>query len=337
MPIEAEVSVLPQGLGQYPQFNGAVSPSLWGELIRTAKNNDERLKTEIESIKVFVSTSALELAIGSVSSALASVSSLVTATSAAVTSVNSRVNTVAASVSSLNTSVSVIQFEAFNKFSSDLLGSSTIQSAWTFGTINKGSSTLRTFNLENTTLGRNRGIYGFSRDVASPNSGAYLRTHPTGFSFRGGESSNFIIYPEFLTSTQAYIGFTDTNTVAAPTDGCYFKVNPGGIITGVAVSNGVATSTAALLTVSTSTWYQLNVSISPTSASTAYFTIYNMAASVLASGNVTSNIPSDVTRTFGNGMLVYYETSGGTNTNLISLDYLDMTLPALTGRGTINP
>lgn len=201
-----------------------------------------------------------------------------------------------------------------------------------------GSGTLPTspLNLANTPLTRHRGLLGISRSTGTANSGGVVLSNEQTGPLRGGETTNLIMYPEFLTSVQGFFGFLDNTTATQPTDGVYFKINPQGELQGVNSNGGTRTSSGALLTLSTSVWYQLHVAISPTSASSSTFKVLDMDSSTLASATLLTNLPTSADRSFGCGINVYRETSGAGAARMVTLDYLDVTYPTLTSaRGTI--
>lgn len=256
----------------------------------------------------------------SVNSAIASVSSLVATNSTALVSVNSVITSLATSYKTFWTD--------FNE--------RLIFSLWYGNPINAGSYSFIHLANAQASVETQAGILSFNASSSTTNSGYYHLSNTRTAPFRGGESTNFYINFRYPTSTVCLLGFLDENSTDPQGNGAYFNITNGAVVA-VATSSSVNTS-VGLITITASTWYQFKISVSPVSASTVMFQIYDSAASVLASANITSNIPVSPAQCFGHGALAYMPVAVSTFRAFLYLDYMDLTLPSLTGtRGTITP
>jgi hypothetical protein len=107
----------------------------------------------------------------------------------------------------------------------------------------------------------------------------------------GGEVFVVIFRAETFTNTTLRTGFHDTLTATAPVDGVYFEYSGSGALVGKTRSNSVESVTATLTTLSTATFYRLEVRLDETLGN-ANFSVYSEAGSLLASATLSTNIPT---------------------------------------------
>jgi hypothetical protein len=152
------------------------------------------------------------------------------------------------------------------------------------------------------------------------NSGVALHTgDATNMRLGGGEVFVAIFRAETFTNTTLRAGFHDSTNSSAPVDGVYFEYSGSGALVGKTRSNSVESVTATLLTLSTATFYRLEIRLDE-ALGNANFAIYSEAAALLASGTLSTNIPTASGREC---MPCFNATNSGTSaTDLAHIDYL---------------
>lgn len=152
------------------------------------------------------------------------------------------------------------------------------------------------------------------------NSGAYIRSDITAFIMGGGEFSEFIFRPVNLTNTTARMGFIDTGTSTAPTDGVFFEA-AGATLVGICRNNNTQTATSTLATLTANTWYRGVIAVNY-NATSVWFGVYDESGTLLGSGTVTTNIPTAAGRETGHGVI--FTNSGTTAQALYQIDYMNV-------------
>lgn len=152
------------------------------------------------------------------------------------------------------------------------------------------------------------------------NSGVALHTGDgTNMLLGGGEVFVAIFRAETFTNTTLRAGFHDSTSSTAPVDGVYFEYSGSGALVGKTHNNSVESVTSTLLTLSTATFYRLEIRLDETLGN-ANFTIYSEAGASLASGTLSTNIPTASGREC---MPCFNVTNSGTSaTDLAHIDYL---------------
>jgi hypothetical protein len=135
----------------------------------------------------------------------------------------------------------------------------------------------------------------------------------------GAESSEFVFKTSInLSNVRVRLGFQDSNSDTAPTDGMYIDIN-GTTLKGITRSNGSETVTGTTYTISTSTWYRCKMALSSDGA-TASFWLYNESGTQLWTNTCTSNIPTGSSRQVGHGAVAWNDADAGQI--LIDLDMM---------------
>ena len=164
------------------------------------------------------------------------------------------------------------------------------------------------------------------RATANANSGYNTATNAASMLLGGGEK--FIAIAKILatatTVNTVLVGFYDTATITAPTDGCWIEVVDT-TATGYCKNNDGPTATATTYTITLGAWYVYEVSLNST-ASMATFTIRStQAGAALWTSTVAANIPTGAGRLVGAGVLATNSQSSGT-INLLDLDYIHLSI-----------
>jgi hypothetical protein len=138
--------------------------------------------------------------------------------------------------------------------------------------------------------------------------------------FIGGEKVSVRFKPNTnVLNTTIRIGFADSTTVAAPTDGCYLQCF-NLVCTGYCKNNAGPTATASTYTLSANTWYTYTSEMN-SAATSMNFSIYNAAKTTLLwSKAVTGNIPNTNARVFGT-VLEAYQSTASAAAILVNWDY----------------
>jgi hypothetical protein len=165
------------------------------------------------------------------------------------------------------------------------------------------------------------------RSGTTANSGVQCSTLLTSFRLGGGEQwdFNFRTAPVFTTVTLRS-GASDSITSVAPVDGLYFEMALNGNIIGVGRSNSVQTLTPTIATLAVSTWYHGRISLNAAGTS-ATFSVYDDAGTLLGTQVVASNIPVAAGRELG--WLTIMTSSG---TVAIELGHIDRQVLTNPGR-----
>lgn len=166
------------------------------------------------------------------------------------------------------------------------------------------------------------GITGISSST-SANSGAYIVTTLTSFLLGGSEKTEYIFKTptSINASTTVKLGFTDSQTASAPTDGLFVNIGSNSV-SGKTYSNGSTSTTATSHTVDADTWYRASIELN-SNATTATFNLFaDNSETPLWTDTLSTNIPSGAGRYVGHGVVA--TNSGTTAVSLIYLDYMNL-------------
>jgi len=160
----------------------------------------------------------------------------------------------------------------------------------------------------------------------SANSGYYCRTDQTALLLGGREKATLIFFtPPGFTNNTVRFGFHDSITEAAPTDGVYCLM-AANVLTGQTMNNTTGSTTGTSYTLAAGTWYRIVVKLNA-DASLATFTLYaDNSNTVLWTDTLATNIPTGAGRFVGFGLIG--TNSGTTAVPIVSVDYMDMSLPS---------
>lgn len=163
------------------------------------------------------------------------------------------------------------------------------------------------------------------KSTTGANSGYRYSTDIKSILLNGGEKTTVIFKTApVLTTVTTYMGFHDSVSEAAPTDGVYSKIS-NVTLTGQTINNTTGSTTGSSFTVSADTWYRLVIEINA-DATLATFVLYaDDSDTVLWTDTLATNIPKTGGREVGHTII---STSSGVEAIVVGeLDYMDMVLP----------
>lgn len=138
----------------------------------------------------------------------------------------------------------------------------------------------------------------------------------------GTETTDFIFRPQILADTTIRMGFIDSYTSTAPTNGVYIEMaqvgGVDGVIVGKTSDNSVRSTTGTSYTLTTLTWYRFRITVNA-AASLVTYELFSDAGVLLWSDTLATNIPTGATRYTGHGIVA--TNSGTTAVLLCDLDY----------------
>lgn len=187
-------------------------------------------------------------------------------------------------------------------------------SPWTISLVASG-----TIAQQAPTDGDHPGIIRVTSSTSS-NSGAYVNTGLSHLLLMPGDYLECIFSIVTLTNGTFRHGFIDTSSSSDCTDGVYFEIASTGVATFKTANNGSRSSAGTTATLSTATWYRMEIDVN--TASDVRGRIYNSdtGAVVLAEQQLTTNIPTASGRNCGPGMIV--TNSGTSATAMVDWDLL---------------
>lgn len=170
------------------------------------------------------------------------------------------------------------------------------------------------------------GVLSYSSHASNANSGYCFITEGSTFLLGGGEKTTIIFKtPASLTGVTRRMGFHDSASVSAPTDGVYIKMDAD-TLTGQTINNTTGSTTATNYTVSTATWYRAVIELNA-DATLAIFTLYaDDSTTVLWQDTLATNIPTATGRNVGHGDVCTLASPSGA-TAIGAIDYMDIVLP----------
>lgn len=166
------------------------------------------------------------------------------------------------------------------------------------------------------------------RSAAGANTGfAYLSDTLT-LLLGGGETFEAIFNPTTLTTTLIRMGFIDTISAAAPTDGAYIEIPSTGAAVLRTATNVTNTTSATIATLSTGTWYRAIVQVN-SDATSVTGSIYSETGTLLGTQSNSANIPTASPRYTNFGGFVATQSGTGV-TDLVHLDYISSSIQGKT-------
>jgi hypothetical protein len=159
------------------------------------------------------------------------------------------------------------------------------------------------------------------RDSTTANGGYRILTAITAFRLAGGEKVVCTFQRNTArTTVQFRIGFQDSTTFAAPTDGAYINFDGlTGNIDGRTRNNNAQSITGTSYALPNSTWVTGIIEVISTSR--VDFQLFSGSGTLLWSDSLTTNIPSGAGRETGCGVLAT-ESSTNAAAEIVRLDYL---------------
>jgi hypothetical protein len=166
----------------------------------------------------------------------------------------------------------------------------------------------------------------YLRDSTTANGGYRYMTDVAAFLIAGGEKALFTFQTRGVRSTAtARMGFQDSTSATAPTDGIWFEIVNNGTtstLTARCKNNAGPSSADEAYTLTTNTWYTAVLEVNA-AATSVNFKLYNDAGSVLWEKDITGNIPTAGGRECGFGIIAGESTTDAA-ADIIHIDYLRM-------------
>jgi hypothetical protein len=188
------------------------------------------------------------------------------------------------------------------------------QKEWIGAAVNAGTIAVAT------SIAKHPGVIAYLSHASNADSGYKFTTDAGTIVLSGGEPTTAIFKTgATLADITRRIGFHNATGVAAPTDGVYAKIAPGGKIIGnVTVSNVIA-ATASDYQLLVDTWYRLKIEINAARTITTFTLYADDSDAVLWTDTVTAAIPTMAIRHCDIATLA--APSGATTIGYV--DYLD--------------
>lgn len=162
---------------------------------------------------------------------------------------------------------------------------------------------------------------------AATNSGARLRHDGSAMVIGGGEVCEWVFQIQSLSNgVSAYIGFHDTATQAAPTNGVWVQFDANGTTltcSGKTNAGSTPTTTATTYSAAINTWYSLTVELNA-NATLATFTLRSEAGSVLWTDTLSSNIPTGSSQRCSLGFVAFNVNNSPVTLSLIDYARLEI-------------
>jgi hypothetical protein len=155
----------------------------------------------------------------------------------------------------------------------------------------------------------------------SGNSGYAYALGTSSFLLAGTEVTEFIFQVVTTANTTARLGFQDSNSSTAPTDGAWVNI-AATTLDGRTASNTTGSTTGTNYTITASVWYRAKVVVN-SDATQVDFYLYTCADGVQVwTNNLTTNIPTAAGRETGQSAMA--TNSGTTALELVDLDFMDV-------------
>jgi hypothetical protein len=155
----------------------------------------------------------------------------------------------------------------------------------------------------------------------SANSGYAYALGTSSFLLAGTEVTEFIFQVVTTANTTARLGFQDSNSSTAPTDGAWVNI-AATTLDGRTASNTTGSTTGTNYTITASVWYRAKVVVN-SDATQVDFYLYTCADGVQVwTNNLTTNIPTAAGRETGQSAMA--TNSGTTALELVDLDFMDV-------------
>lgn len=176
-----------------------------------------------------------------------------------------------------------------------------------------------TINVPNISAAGHPGMIRL-RSAAGAGSGVFVGSNTGQILLAGGEYFEAVFYINTLTDITIRLGFLDTATSAAPTDGAYLQIAPTGVATGHVVSNaGTIADTDTTANLTTGTWYKAIVQVAP-DATSVIFEVVTMNGTQVWTDNLSGGLPTGVGRETGVGIIA--TTAGSSAVDMLHLDFM---------------
>lgn len=185
---------------------------------------------------------------------------------------------------------------------------------WVGAAISSGTSAV---NTTNQTVNR-PGVLRLTSSTTA-NGGYRWCTDVTTYRIHGNEVFECAIAPVNFATTTVRVGFLDNTTSADAVDGTYFEYSNSGVIVFKTSNNSTRTTSSALTTLSLNTWYKLRIT-GNSDGTVMTGSIFDEGGSLIASTQITTNIPTSAGRECGFGIVA--TESSVTATAMVDIDYL---------------
>ena len=119
----------------------------------------------------------------------------------------------------------------------------------------------------------------------------------------GAEHSEFCFKTGTLLNIRVRLGYQDSLTNAAPTDGVWIDIS-GVTLAGKTRNNGAESTTGTSHALAINTWYRAKIAVNNDATLITYI-LYSAAGVVLWTNTLAANIPTAAGRETGHGVVMY--------------------------------
>jgi uncharacterized protein with putative carbohydrate binding module/uncharacterized protein DUF5907 len=188
-------------------------------------------------------------------------------------------------------------------------GTTGIIGPWTWQTVSgTGANTTGTAN--------HPGIFRIT-SAAGANTGGVLLGGTAAYLLGGGEVIEVVFNIATLTNTLIRIGFQDSASSTAPTDGAWIEIPSTGAAVLITKDNAGPTTSSTIATLSTATWYRARVSVN-SDATSVTGEIWNDSGTSQGSQSNTTHIPTATGRECGSAVLALSQSTVA----IVDIDYI---------------
>lgn len=182
--------------------------------------------------------------------------------------------------------------------------------------------------VTSTTSGTLAGVVGTAQhpgilrfiSAAGANTGSMLILSTTSpFLLAGGETTEAVFNIDTLTNTTIRIGWFDSFTSTAPTDGAWIEIPSTGAAVLITKDNAGPTTSSTIATLSTATWYRARIAVNSNATSVAG-TIWTDDGTQQGTQSNTTHIPTASGRETSHGVIAVSQSS----VNIMQLDWLSL-------------
>ena len=172
------------------------------------------------------------------------------------------------------------------KISCEFMSATAGQKEWQGAGVNSGTIAVAA------STAKHPGVAAYLSHASNADSGYRYTTDATSILLTGGEKSTAIFKTAAtLTGITRRIGYHNTSTVTAPTDGAYGKISTDGTLTGNVTKNNSITSTASSYQLLVDTFYELKFEINAAGTVTTFTLYQDDSDTVLWTDTVTAALP----------------------------------------------
>jgi len=203
------------------------------------------------------------------------------------------------------------------KYKTDFIGSSASQFYWSGAAINTGTM------ASTSTTAKHPGKLYFKSHASNADSGYYFYSMGDSLVLGGGyRFTEIFSTAATLTGVTRRMGFLDTTSVTAPTDGAYVKIL-NGVLTGQTVSATTGSTTSTNRELLADTWYRIVIELNTNGTLVTFILYADDSTTALWTDTLATNIP---TGALGSGDVCTLATPGAA-TLIGYVDYMEVSFP----------